>query len=267
LAIIVGVIVNLWRYRSFILRNAASDIRYRYAGSAAGILWHVINPLAQIVIYTLVFSQLMAMRLPGSVAVGAFALYLCAGILPWTAFTDCVLRGTNAFIENAAYLKKLPIPEQVFVAQNAVTATISLAVSMTLLLVVSLAIGGVVNATWLGVPVVLVLLQGFGFGLGLIGSTLNVFLRDIGQVLVILLQLWMWVTPIVYVEDILPASLRALAPYNPAYPFIDALHKMVVLGTWPPAWEWPLMLWWAAATPVVGYLVLRRLRPEIRDAI
>ena len=130
------MIVNLWRYRSFILRNAAripestrEELRKR---------GHVINPLAQILIYTLVFSQLMEMRLPGSVAAGAFALYLCAGILPWTAFSDCVLRGANAFIENAAYLKKLPIPEQVFVAQNAVTATISLAVSMALLLVVSL---------------------------------------------------------------------------------------------------------------------------------
>ena len=263
----MGVIVNLWRYRSFILRNAASDIRYRYASSAAGILWHVINPLAQILIYTLVFSQLMEMRLPGSAAVGAFALYLCAGILPWTAFSDCVLRGTNAFIENAAYLKKLPIPEQVFVAQNAVAATMSLAVSMTLLLVVRLLIGGVVSPAWLGVPLVLVLFQGLGFGLGLIFSTLNVFLRDIGQALVILLQLWMWVTPIVYVEQILPAGLRVLIAYNPAYPFIDALHRMVVLGAWPPAWEWPMMLLWAAVTPLIGYLVLRRLRPEIRDAI
>jgi ABC-type polysaccharide/polyol phosphate export permease len=261
------VIVNLWRYRAFILRNAASDIRYRYAGSAAGILWHVINPLAQILIYTLVFSQLMEIRLPGSVTVGAFALYLCAGILPWTAFSDCVLRGANAFIENASYLKKLPIPEQVFVAQNAVTATMSLAVSMALLLVVSLVIGGVVSTAWLGVPLVLLLFQGFGFGLGLIFSTLNVFLRDIGQVLVIALQLWMWVTPVVYVEQILPAPLRALAPYNPAYPFIDALHRMVVAGQWPPAWEWPMMLAWATVTPIVGYLVLRALRPEIRDAI
>jgi ABC-type polysaccharide/polyol phosphate export permease len=261
------VIVNLWRYRSFILRNAASDIRYRYAGSAAGVLWHVINPLAQILIYTLVFSQLMAVRLPGSVTVGAFALYLCAGILPWTAFSDCVLRGANAFIENAAYLKKLPIPEQVFVAQNAVTATISLGVSMALLLLVTLGVGGVVSVAWVGVPVVLLLFQGFGFGLGLIFSTLNVFLRDIGQALVIGLQLWMWVTPIVYVEEILPLGLRALAPYNPAYPFIDALHRMVVAGAWPPLWEWPMMLAWAALTPIVGYLILRRLRPEIRDAI
>jgi ABC-type polysaccharide/polyol phosphate export permease len=261
------VIVNLWRYRAFIVRNAASDIRYRYAGSAAGVLWHVINPLAQIVIYTLVFSQLMTIRLPGTVAVGAFALYLCAGILPWTAFSECVLRGANAFVENAAYLKKLPIPEQVFVAQTAMTATMSLGVSMALLLAVSVFVGGVVGPAWLGVPVVLALFQGFGFGLGLFFGTLNVFVRDVGQALMIGLQLWMWVTPIVYVEDILPAGLRALAPYNPAYPFIDALHRMVVLGVWPPLWQWPMMLLWAALSPVVGYLVLRRLRPEIRDAI
>jgi ABC-type polysaccharide/polyol phosphate export permease len=261
------VIVNLWRYRGFILRNAASDIRYRYAGSAAGVLWHVINPLAQIVIYTLVFSRIMELRLPGVAGTGAFALYLCAGILPWTAFADCVLRGASAFVDNATYLKKLPIPEQVFVAQTAATATMSLGVSMALLLVVSALIGPGVSPAWLGVPVVLVLFQGFGFGLGLLASVLNVFLRDVGQALLIVLQIWMWITPIVYLEDILPSGLRALAPYNPAYPFIDALHRMVVRGTWPAAWEWPLMLAWAAGASTVGYLVLRRLRPEIRDVI
>ena len=261
------MIVNLWRYRSFILRNAASDMRFRYAGSAVGVFWHVINPLAQILIYTLVFSQIMAVRLPGAVTVGAFALYLCAGILPWAAFSDCVLRGAHAFIENASYLKKLPIPEQVFVAQNAMTATLSLAVSMALLFVVSVVSGSVVTTAWLGVPVVLVLFQGFGFGLGLLFGTLNVFLRDIGQALMVVLQLWMWITPIVYVEEILPRALRALSPYNPAYPFIDALHRMVVMGGWPPAWEWPAMLVWATLAPAIGYLVLRRLRSEIRDAI
>jgi lipopolysaccharide transport system permease protein len=261
------VIVNLWRYRWFIVRNAANDLRYRYAGSAAGVLWHVINPLAQIVIYTLVFSRLMELRLPGTAATGAFALYLCAGILPWTGFADCVLRGASAFLDNATYLKKLPIPEQVFVAQTAMTATMSLGMSMALLLAVSVVLGPGVTPAWLGVPVVLVLFQGFGFGLGLLASVLNVFLRDVGQALIIGLQIWMWVTPIVYLEQILPAGLRALAPYNPAYPFIDALHRMVVSGSWPPPWAWPLMLGWAGGASLVGYLALRRLRPEIRDVI
>jgi len=106
-----------------------------------------------------------------------------------------------------------------------------------------------------------------GFGLGLIFSTLNVFLRDIGQVLIIALQLWMWLTPIVYVEEILPSQFRAALRYNPAYPFIAALHRMIVGGQWPDAGHWPAMAFWACATPAAGYLILRRFRTEIRDVL
>lgn len=261
------MIVNLWRYRAFIVKNALTDVRTRYAGSAIGIAWHVVNPLAQILIYMLVFSQIMRVRLPGAGSDMAFALYLCAGLLPWAAFSDCVLRGANAFVENAPYLKRLPIPEQVFVAQNAVAATLFLALSMTLLGAVTVLAGGTLSLTWLGVPAVLVLFQGFGFGLGLIFSTINLFLRDIGHALVIALQLWMWVTPIVYVETILPASLQAAARYNPAYPYIDALHRMIVTGQWPRPEQWLIMLAWTCLTPIVGYLILRRLRSEIRDVL
>ncbi len=261
------MIVNLWRYRGFIVRNALSDVRHRYAGSAVGVAWNVINPLAQILIYWLVFSQIMAARVPGAESGAGFALYLCAGLLPWAAFSECILRGANAFVENAPYLKKLPIPEQVFVAQNAVAATVFLGISMTLLGVMKVITGSVLSLAWLGVPPVLVLFQGFGFGLGLIFSTLNVFLRDVGQVLAIALQLWMWLTPIVYVKEILPASVQGMVRHNPAYPFIDALHRMIVGGQWPSAWHWLVMLLWAGAAPVVGYLILRRLRPEIRDVL
>src|SRR5262249_45429194 len=158
---------------------------------------------------------------PGARLGAGFALYLCAGLLPWAAFSECIVRGANAFIENAPYLKKLPIPEQVFVAQNAFAATVFLGISMTLLGIVTLLTGSAPAPPGLGVPAVLILLQGFGFGLGLIFSTLNVFLRDIGQMLAIGLHLWMWLTPIVYLEEILPAPLRSLIRYNPAYPFID----------------------------------------------
>jgi ABC-type polysaccharide/polyol phosphate export permease len=261
------MIINLWRYRFFIVRNALTDVRLYYAGSAAGVAWHVLNPLAQIAIYTVVFSQIMPVRLGAPGSGENFALYLCAGLLPWSAFADCVTRGANAFIENANYLKKLPIPEQVFVAKNAVAATVFLGVSMALLGLITLITRGGLTATWLGVPAVLVLLQGFGFGLGLIFSTLNVLLRDIGHALTIGLSLWMWATPIVWVESVLPPALRPFVSWNPAYPFIDALHRLIIAGTWPPLGQWPLMAAWAAGTSAAGYLLLRRLRPEIRDAL
>lgn len=261
------MIVNLWRYRAFIVKNALSDVRYRYAGSVMGIGWNVVTPLAQIVIYSFVFSRIMVMRLTDLGPGASFTLYLCAGLLPWAAFTDCVLRGTNAFIENAHYLKKLPIPEQVFVAKNAVAATIFLGISMTALVVITVLVGGPPSLAWLGVPVALLLFQGFGFGLGLFFGTLNVFVRDIGHALLIVLQLWMWVTPIVYVETILPARAQALLAYNPTYPFIDALHRMIVAGQWPTAAHWTTMVFWSGAAAVAGYLVLRRLRPDLRDAL
>jgi ABC-type polysaccharide/polyol phosphate export permease len=261
------VIVNLWRYRAYILKNALSDVRHRYAGSAMGIAWNVVTPLAQIVIYTFVFSQIMVTRGLGPSSPASFTLYLCAGLLPWAAFSDCVLRGANAFIENAHYLKKLPIPEQVFVAKNAAAATLFLGISMTLLGLVTLLAGGALSSAWLGVPLALLLFQGFGFGLGLFFGTLNVFVRDIGHALAIALSLWMWVTPIVYVEAILPERFRSLLAYNPAYPFIDAMHRMIVGGTWPPATQWTVMALSACMASAAGYLVLRGLRPELRDVL
>jgi ABC-type polysaccharide/polyol phosphate export permease len=261
------MIVGIWRYRQFILKNALAELRYRYAGSALGVFWNVVNPLTQILVYTIVFSNIMAPRLGSGSSTVDFTLYLCSGLLPWVAFSECVLRGANAFIENASYLKKLPIPEQVFVAQNAVSATLGLTISMSLLFVLTLVTAGRLSVSWIGVPIVLVLFQAFGFGIGLLLSTVNAFLRDIGQVLGIGLQLWMWTTPIVYVEDILAARLRSLLPYNPAYPFIDALHRMIVSGEWPLGGEWVSMVSWALVAPLAGYLVLRAGRVEIRDVL
>src|SRR5580700_10162767 len=106
-----------------------SDLRHRYAGTGMGIAWNVIHPLGIIVIYSIVFSSIMKNRLPGHPGILAYTVYLCSGLFPWLAFSDCVTRGCGSFISNANYLKKLPIPEQVFVAQNALASTVSLTIN------------------------------------------------------------------------------------------------------------------------------------------
>jgi len=148
------------------------------------------------------------------------------------------MRGTNAFQENAAYLKKLPIPEQIFVAKSALSSTISLFIAIILLVLVSLVLGLRPSLTWLAVVLVLILFQGFGFGLGLIFGSINVFIKDMSQVLPILLQLWMWCLPIVYVEEIIPNAFQKIMLFNPAYPFIASLHRCFLYGEWPLTWHW-----------------------------
>ena len=256
-----------WMYRLFIWRSAISELRYRYAGSAMGVFWNVLIPLMQILIFAVVFSLIMEIRLPRAGGTNAFAIYLCSGLLPWLGFSECVSRGTQSFLENATYLKKLPIPEQIFVAQNAVGATLSLGVSMSLLFMLTIGLKGEITWAWLVVPAVILLFQSFGFGLGLMLGSLNVFFRDIGQGLGIVLQMWMWLTPIVYVKEILPALFQRLLVFNPAFPFIDSLQGIIVRGLWPARWHWGLMILWALTTPLAGYMILRKLKPEIRDVI
>jgi len=242
-------------------------LRHRYAGSSMGFLWNVINPLFQIALYTLVFSQLMVIRIASLPSGFGFAIYLCAGLIPWIGFSETVSRCTNSFVDNANYLRKLAIPEQVFVAQNAGSSFLSLMIGMTMLVGICCLLGHYPAWSWLCLPAVLILLQGFGFGLGLFLGVLNTFFRDISQVIGLFLQLWFWATPIVYTENILPSWFMKWLLLNPAYPFIHSLHAVIVDKAWPAAGTWMGMLFLAFGLPLLGYLVLRKLRPELRDVL
>lgn len=261
------MIISIWHYRAFIWKNAWRDLRFRYAGSSIGFLWNVINPFFQILLYTLVFSQIMHVRIPSLPSGFGFAIYLCAGLIPWIGFMETVSRCTNSFIDNADYLKKLAIPEQVFVAQDAGSSFLSLAIGMALLVGICCVLGHYPVLSWFTLPIILILLQGFGFGLGLLLGVLNTFFRDISQTLNLFLQLWFWATPIVYTENILPGRVRNLLFLNPVYPFINALHTVIVDKGWPSGHEWVVMLCLAFGLPLLGYLVLKGLRSEIRDVI
>ncbi len=259
---------SLWQYRRFIWATAVSDLRHRYAGSGLGVFWNVVQPLAMLVILTFVFTNVLAPRFgTATLAAGLFPFYLGSGFLLWAAFADCVTRGAQAFVTNAEYLKKMPIPEHVFVAQTAVSSTLGMLIAVALLLGLTLLFGLPAHWTWLLLPLVAVLWQGFGFGLGLALSTLNAFFRDVGQIVGVVLQIWMWSLPIVYFEDVLPDAYRSVLPYNPAYPFLRAIRDVYLYAELPPAWIWVTMLGWVLAATALGYALLASLRAEIRDVL
>lgn len=264
---------GLFRYRSFIWQNAVAELRHRYAGTNLGIVWNVLHPLALIAVYAAVFTGIMSEAIrredvpPGVPSHVAFVLYLTSGLLPWLAFAECLTRGCNAFTDNATYLKKLPIPEQVFVAQTATSATLGLAISFSLLLIVSLALGLRPTWHWWLLPIPLITLQLLGFGLGLLCGTLNVFFRDIGQLLSLALQLVLWTVPIVYLEE----RVAWLAPYlrwHPMYPSLHALRELFLFRRGLPGPEiWAAMLAWPLLACTVAWLAFRQLRTEIRDLL
>jgi ABC-type polysaccharide/polyol phosphate export permease len=258
---------DIWRYRVWIWESALSDLRNRYAGSSLGVFWNVVNPLIMLGIYVVIFTSLLSSRsvVSGNSSV-IFPLYLTCGFLPWITFSDGLMRCTQTFLTNAVYLKKVAIPEVVFVAQTGLSALLSMVIAVCLLLALAIVLGQAPSWTWLLLPGIVVLWQGFGFGLSLVLSTITVFFRDVGQLLGVLLQIWMWSVPIVYFEDVLPSAYRAILAFNPAYPFVVGL-RAAILNAEVPLWLAGAMLGWVAVALVAGYVVLSSLRSELRDVL
>lgn len=265
------MIINLYRYREYILKNAWLSLRSRYVGTSLGLFWNIVQPLIMIIVYFLVFSLLfMPVWAEGSAEKHNkyfFALYLCSGFLPWNALMECVVHGTKSFLNNAAFLKKLSIPEQVFVAQEVFTASYSLLMAFSVLFLVSVCLGHYPTVNWLLLPLFFILFQCLGFGLGLFFGVMNVFFRDIGHMVYPMFLVWFWLTPIIYPISILPAWIKSLMFLNPAYPYILAIRDIFLYNKAPETWVWWTMLGWSVAVPGLAYIVLQKLRPEIRDNI
>jgi ABC-type polysaccharide/polyol phosphate export permease len=265
------MIQGLYRYRSFIWANALAELRHRYAGTNLGVVWNVLNPLALIAVYAVVFTQVMrdviVRAVPGVNANFSFLLYLTSAFLPWIAFAECVTRGCNAFSDNAAYLKKLPIPEQVFVAQTAASATLGLIISFSLLLAISLVLGLRPSLHWLLLPLPLLSFQVLGFGLGQLCGTLNVFFRDISQLLAVVLQLALWTVPVVYPKQILPSWAQSILVWHPLYPPLEAIRELFLFREVPGPGLWAGMVAWPLITCAVAWHAFRALRTEIRDLL
>lgn len=255
-------------HRRLVWTHALSHLRHRYAGTGLGVVWNVLHPLAMIAVYSVVFSAIMRpASVPGIDGPLAYVLYLCAGFLPWMALAEALTRGTTAFTDNAAYLKKLPVPEPVFVAQAVASASLGLVISFSLLVLLAL-IGGLrPNVYWLLTPVPLVAMQVMGLGLALLLGTLNAFFRDISQMLAVALQVLMWTAPVVYLTDVLPPALRAAIAWHPVTPMLDATRSLFLLNRMPSLQTWTLLLAWPTLAVVSGTIVFSRLRREIRDVL
>ena len=229
----IGFLKPLWGYRGFIYGSVKREFQSKYRNSLLGGAWTFLNPLAMILVYTVIFSQVMRAKLPGIESGFAYSIYLCAGVLTWGLFAEIVGRGQNIFLDNANLLKKISFPRMCLPIITVLNASVNFAIIFSLFLIFLIIIG-----FWPGwaifsiIPILLVQLV-FAIGLGMTLGVLNVFFRDVGQFFGIFLQFWFCLTPIVYPAAILPESIQSIMAINPMYPLIHAYQNVFVLGQIP----------------------------------
>ncbi|EJM14024.1 ABC-type polysaccharide/polyol phosphate export system, permease component [Pseudomonas sp. GM18] len=234
-----AAIKALWNYRGFILGSVKREFQAKYTNSMLGISWAIIQPLAMILVYTVIFSQIMRARLPGVESLFGYSIYLCAGIITWGYFAEVVGRAQNIFIENATLLKKLSFPRLCLPVTLVLSASLNFFIIFSLFLVFMLVTGQFPGLAFIALFPVLAIQLLFAIGLGVSLGVLNVFFRDIGQLFGVVLQFWFWLTPIVYPANILPAQLQPFMQLNPMASVIGAYQQILVHGQFP---DW-LSLW------------------------
>jgi len=257
----------IWAYRFFILSSVRNDLKIRFLRSKLGTLWMVIHPLAQVLIFALILSEVLSAKLPGIDNKYAYALYLMAGTLGWTLFAETISKCVGLFIDNANLMKKMAFPR---ICLPLITMGTMLVQNMLLLLAIFAVFAMLghfpgVQVLWLPLLMLLTLL--LSLSLGTLLGVLNVFVRDIGQVIPVILQALFWLTPIVYNLQVLPPTIQAWFRLNPLYPLITSYQNVLVYDK-PPVWGDLFGL--AVATLVLGALslvVFRRASAEMVDVL
>lgn len=264
----MGVVLrSLWAYRGFILGSVKREFQSKYRNSLLGAAWTVIQPLAMIVVYTLIFTQVMKARLPGSESAFGYSIYLCAGILTWGLFAEITGRAQNIFLENANLLKKLSFPRLCLPAVVVLSACLNFAIIFGLFTVFLLLTGSFPGWVYLAIVPLLLVQIAFSIGLGISLGVLNVFFRDVGQLFNVILQFWFWLTPIVYPLAILPESLRPWMELNPIAPLMAAYQGMLIAGQWPQWQSLWLIVFLAALFCILGYRLFRNRAGEMVDEL
>lgn len=263
----LAIIRPLWAYRGFILGSVKREFQSKYRNSLLGAAWNVLNPLAMIIVYTLIFSQIMRAKLPGVDTAFAYSIYLCAGVITWGLFAEIVGRGQNVFLENANLLKKLSFPRLCLPVTVVANAGLNFSIIFGLFTAFLMLSGTFPGLPFLAIFPLLALLVLFSIGLGITLGVLNVFFRDVGQVFGIFLTFWFWLTPIVYPISILPEKLQPYMNLNPMTRLSTAFQVVLVNGQWPNWYSlWPVVVL-ALLLCIFGFGLYRRHAGEMVDEL
>ncbi|MGC2423994.1 MAG: ABC transporter permease [Nitrospirota bacterium] len=257
----------IYVHRYMIKSFAFADLKKRYIGSFGGVFWSVIQPLAFILTYYVVFSYFFKSKVSAEYGTESYALWLIAGLLPWFFFSETVSRSTSAIFENQALVTKTLFPSEIIPISLLVSGIINHVIGLAIFFCFSIGITGGISAFSPLVLVYFVLLSVLVLGLSWGLSSLNVFMRDIGQFVTIALNLWFFYTPIFYPFGIIPKKLDFIFKLNPMYHAVEGYRDALVASKMPDPYHLLYLFLFASASFVVGGLIYKRLKPAFADVL
>jgi len=249
-------LLQLLQYKDLLINLVIRDITVRYKRSVLGFFWTMLHPLINTIVFTIVFSTIFRF------GVKDFVIYFLSGYQLWILFSQATILSSRSIIVNGQLLKKVYLPKTVFIFSILFSELLNFAFAMLPLLALVAIIGKGLTLSLLFLPIPLIIMIFFTLGISFLLAAVSVFFYDIIDMYQMLLMPWMYLTPIIYPLDIVPAKFINILKLNPMYYIIDCFRAPIYLGQLPD----PMNIFWAGLSALVvfigGFALFTKLSDE-----
>lgn len=263
--VVIGMLLmfcNIYRYREMLINMVRRELRGKYKGSILGFLWTFINPLLQLVVYTIVFSNIMRM------GVSNYEIFLFVALIPWMFFSTSVLSGAGSIIYNQSLVTKIYFPREILPLSVVTSNFINMIYCSVIVLAVVLFYHMNLNfEVWFMLPVIAFIEYILVIGIVLIVSALTVYFRDLEHILGIIIMAWQFLTPVMYPESFVPSQYQAILYLNPMTPIIISFRDVLYYGKMPVVENLVYAFLWSLIIFICGFLLFGKLQKDFAEEL
>lgn len=257
----MNVFKNLYDYRELLKTSVKKEVRSKYKNSFLGVLWSFLNPLLQIIVYAIIFSLILKNKQDN------YAIFLCAGLIPWTYFSISINKSAFTIIENGNIIKKVYFPREIIPISVVTAETINFLIS-TLIILGFVIFGGIgISKYILYYPLILVAQYLVILAISFIISSICVYFRDLQHFIGIILQLLFYATPIVYSQNSIPPEYQWILKYNPMTYIVNAYRNIFYYKTAIDLKSIILLIIIAIGGCVCGYWIFSKLQKGFAEQL
>lgn len=239
----------------------ARNLKLKYRKSSLGVVWTILIPAATALVYYFVFQKIM------KVSIENYLLFILCGVLPWSFFNASVMQGLESIVGNHSLLSKIPISPSVFPFSEALTAFVNLIMAFPVFIVVFFVSNVAVSINILFLPLYLFILFVQAYFIGLFLAIAFVYLRDLRHVMAIVMQLWFYLTPILYESEMIPDSFKKFQYLNPISFAFNGIHDVVLRSKIPKLSDLFVMLFWTGGIVILSSTLYFKKKSKIVESI
>ena len=252
---------EIYRYRHMLMTLVKQDINGRYKGSFFGFLWTLLNPLLMLVVYSIVFQFVFRSNIEH------YPIYLFICLMPWNTFANSIANGTTCVSNNASILKKVYFPREVLPLSVVISNTIQYFFSAVIIFIALLVSGVGISWSALFLPIIVLIQAIFTFGIILILSAINVYVRDVQYIMNPVMMIWMYATPILYSISMVPERFLGLYHLNPMVGIMEAYQAILYNKTLPDLSSLGTIFLVSLVVLFIGYLVFNKLQRRFAEEV